>query len=283
MFRVKREDYNTVQFIPEYNSNHAKPSKTKNTRGKARFIVLFFILLIIIAAAAYGVLYFTYLNPQSQYARAFAAGDYETCTALSKENNFDSGFVSDIETIVTDAGNKILTEYKSGNISSNEAIASLQQYDAASNGAFAAALGQNTTIIESIENVYAVLESAKSSAQVKNYPEAVDYIIQSENLAAQCEIDLSAHISNLINENIYGFKSYYFRQFATQIRSRNYEAIRNSANFILKYTADNDFTTYLVTIQSVENREKSATSASNEARQIAVQADRDARAKEQGV
>lgn len=283
MFRVKREDYNTVQFIPEYNSNHAKPSKTKNTKGKARFVVLFFILLIIIAAAAYGVLYFTYLNPQSQYARAFEAGDYETCTTLSKENNFDSNFVSDIEKIVIDAGNKVLTDYKAGNISSSDAIASLQQYDAASNGAFADALGQNTTTIESIENIYAVLETARSSAAAKNYAEAVNFIVEAENLAAQSGVDLSGHIANLINENIYGFKSHYFRQFATQIRSRNYEAIRNSANFILKYTADNDFTTYLVTIQSVENKEKSATSASNEARQIAAQADRDAAAKEQGV
>lgn len=283
MFRVKREDYNTVQFIPEYNSNHAKPSKTRNTRGKARFVLLFFIALIIIAAAAYGLLYFTYLNPQSQYARAFEAGDYETCTALSKENNFDSGFVSDIETIITDAGNKILTDYKAGNINSSDAIAALQQYDAASNGAFAAALGQNTAVIESIENVYAVLESARSAAEAKNYPEAVNYIVQAEELAAQCDVDLTAHIANLINENIYGFKSYYFRQFASQIRSRNYEAIRNSANFILKYTPDNDFTAYLVTIQSVENKEKSATSASNEARQIAAQADRDAAAKEQSV
>lgn len=283
MFRVKREDYNTVQFIPEYNSNHAKPSKTKNSRGKARFVVLFFILLIIIAAAVYGVLYFTYLNPQSQYARAFAAGDYETCIILSKENNFDSNFVSDIEKIVTDAGNNILTEYKAGNINSSDAIAALQQYDAASNGAFAAALGQNTSVIESIDNVYAVLELAKSSATAKNYPESVNHIIEAENLAAQLEIDLSGQISTLINENIYGFKSYYFNQFASLIRSRNYEEIRNSANFILKYAQDNDFTAYLVTIQSVENKEKSATSASREARQIAVQADRDAAAKEQGV
>ena len=70
MFRVKKEDYNSVQFIPDYNSSSTHKSKARRSarkrHSKAIFIAVIAVIIIAVAAAAVGVyLYFTYFNPTS--------------------------------------------------------------------------------------------------------------------------------------------------------------------------------------------------------------------------
>ena len=77
MFRIKKDDYNTVQFLPEYKSTTKSKNSTmvsagrSGLSGKSVILTIFFLIIILAAAAIF--VYFTYFSPSKQFISALDA------------------------------------------------------------------------------------------------------------------------------------------------------------------------------------------------------------------
>ncbi len=283
MFRVKKEDYNSVQFIPDYNSSSTHRSKAKRSarkrHSKAIFIGVIIAVIVAVAAAGIGAyLYFTYYNPTSKYARALAAEDFDTCKQISSDNAFDTGFVSAIEAPVTDAAQKVLDSYKSGTLSSEEAISQLNNYNEISDNCFKEKIDGMITEINTIVSLHNNVTAAQDTFAAGKYLDGVDQLISASAAAAEHGIDVESDVSSVIEGSTINIKEALFTEFASLIRNENYDKINSYLDFITKYDSDTDYTDFRTTVTEVQDGTTKIRAASRDASNIAKQARTEARA-----
>lgn len=283
MFRVKKEDYNSVQFIPDYNSSSTHRSKAKRSARKRHSKAIFIgvIIAVIIAVAAAGVgayLYFTYFNPTSKYARALAAEDFDTCKQISSDNAFDTGFVSAIEAPVTDAAQKVLDSYKAGTLGSEEAISQLNNYNEISDNCFKEKIDGMINEINTVESLHSNVTAVQDTFAAGKYLDGVDQLMAASTAASEHGVDVESDVSSTIENSTVNIKEALFTEFATLIKNENYDKINSYLDFITKYDADTDYTDFRTTVTEVQDGTTKIRAASREATNIAKQARTEARA-----
>ena len=283
MFRVKKEDYNSVQFIPDYNSSSTHRSKAKRSarkhHSKAIFIGVIIAVIIAVAAAGIGAyLYFTYYNPTSKYARALAAEDFDTCKQISSDNAFDTGFVSAIEAPVTDAAQKVLDSYRAGTLSSDEAISQLNNYNEISDNCFKEKIDGMITEINTIVSLHSNVTAAQDTFAAGKYLDGVDQLISASAAAAEHGIDVESDVSSVIEGSTINIKEALFTEFASLIKNENYDKINSYLDFITKYDSDTDYTDFRTTLTEVQDGTTKIKTASRDASNIAKQARTEAKA-----
>ena len=138
MYEVKKHDYNTVRFLPEYNSGFGNDFQYKrNRRRKRRRVVIVLLILVILIAAGAFAAYKFFFSPRDQFIRAFENSDFTTCSQIFGENAYDSDFVSDVRPTVTDASEAVFQRYMNGELNSADASQLLSNYNNAAGDAFA--------------------------------------------------------------------------------------------------------------------------------------------------
>lgn len=282
MFRVKKEDYNSVQFIPDYNSSSTHKSKARRSarkrHSKAIFIAVIAVIIIAVAAAAVGVyLYFTYFNPTSKYARALSEGDFDTCQQISSENAFDSGFVSAIEAPVTDAAQKVLDSYKDGSLAGAEAISQLNNFNTISDNCFKDKINSMINEINTIESLHSNVTAVQDTFAAGKYLEGVDQLMTAAATAAEHKVDVENDISSVVEGSTVNIKETLFSEFSTLIRNENYDKINSYIDFITKYDTDSDYADFKTTVSEVQDGTTKIKAASRDAKNIASAAKREAR------
>ena len=282
MFRVKKEDYNSVQFIPDYSSASTHRSKAKRSarkrHSKAIFIGIIIAVIIAIAAAAVGAyLYFTYFNPTSKFARALAAEDFETCQQISSENAFDAGFVQNISAPVTEAAQKVLDSYKDGSLSSDEAISQLNNFNTITDNCLKETIDGMINEINAIVSLHNNVTSAQDTFAAGKYLEGVDQLITASAAAAEQGVDVESDVSTVIEGNNINIKEALFTEFSTLIRNENYDKINSYLDFITKYDTDTDYADFRTTVNEVKDGTTKIRAASRDAKNIASDARRQAR------
>lgn len=283
MFRVKKEDYNSVQFIPDYNSSSTHRSKVKRSvrqrHSKAIFIGAVIVIIAALAAAGIGAyLYFTYFNPTSQYTRALASGDLDTCQKISSENAFDQGFVSAIQAPVTEAAQNVLDSYKDGSLSSDEAITQLNTYNTISDNCFKDTIDSMISEINTIVSLHSNVTNVQSSFAAGQYLEGIDQLITASAAAAEYGVDVEGDISSMIESSSINIKEALFTEFTSLIKNKNYDKINSYLDFITKYDTDSDYTDFRTTVTEVQDGTTKVRAASREASSIAKEARAEAKA-----
>ena len=83
MYEIKKNDYNTVRFLPEYNSGFGNDFQHRQNRKKKqrRAALILVIAILIIAAAAFTV-YKTFFSPADKFTRAFDSSDFDICREI---------------------------------------------------------------------------------------------------------------------------------------------------------------------------------------------------------
>lgn len=281
MFRVKKEDYNSVQFIPEYSSSSIHKTlqrrASKKRHGKAIFISIIAVIVVAIAAAAAGAyMYFTYYDPSSQFLRAFEAGDFTECQQISSENAFDPAFVTNIEASVTAAADGIVDSYKSGSLSSEEAVAQLDNYDTITDGCFSDQLAVMINSINAIESVHQNVSAAQDTFASGKYLDGINQLMTVSAAAAEQSIDVEGDIASIMESYSLNIKAALFTEFSTLIRNEAYDSINSYIDFVTGYISDTDYTAFKATVSDVQAGNTRIRAASRDARSIASQAQADA-------
>ncbi|MGI6205414.1 MAG: hypothetical protein ACOYJI_02115 [Anaerovoracaceae bacterium] len=287
MFRIKQDDYNTVQFMPDYKSSGASRKKqkpapavesigSKPQRARARRNMIIVLVIIIAACLACAYVYFNYFTQDARYIRAFNNSNYKTAEEIAT-NNKDSGSFSDkIGDTVVSAADDALSQYKDGEESASDAIAELTQYDEASAGLFNAHIQQNIDAINSIENVYATINQASEEAQNGEYDNSLESLQSAASGAEENGLNVDDQIKQVLTDNLLGFKYTLFTEYAVTVRySSDFTSMKNSISFITKYIDDSDFTNFAESVTQVENSQLRRAVAASEARQVAKQAKQD--------
>lgn len=280
MFRIKKEDYNTVQFMPDYKSGEnlykkQKPapavesigSKPQKARAKRRLIVALIIIVAVCVASWY--VYSHYFTQEAKYLRAFDNGSYKSCTEIATANASSSSFKDEISDTVIKAADKTLSEYKSGDIKAQDAINQLNQYNTSSASMFDSHITENINAINTIEGVYETADRASTEAQSGDYENSLKDLQKAVSDAEANDLDIKDRVSRVLTDNMNGFKQYLFGRYSSVIRwSTDFAYIKDSAKFVTTYVNDADFTNFLNTVSQVENNEIRRGAASRQARQV---------------
>ena len=122
MYEIKKNDYNTVRFLPEYNSGFGNDFQHRQNRKKKqrRAALILVIAILIIAAAAFTV-YKTFFSPADKFTRAFDSSDFDICREIFAANAYDDGFVSEVKDSVTSSATAAYDRYTKGELSSTDA------------------------------------------------------------------------------------------------------------------------------------------------------------------
>lgn len=285
MFRIKKDDYNTVQFMPDYKSSGAskkkqKPapavesigSKPQKARARRNLIIAIVIIVAICVAAWY--VYSHYFTQDARYIRAFSNGNYTTAQEFADNNKDSKRFSDKIGDTVVSASDKTLSQYKNGKVNANDAISQLNQYDSASAGLFNAHIQQNIDAINAIENVYATVNQASDQAQNGQYDDSLASLQSAVQGASENGLNIDQQVTDILTKNLLGFKQTLFSEYAVKVRyASDFSSITNSISFITTYVSDNDFSDFANTVSQVQKNTLRRATAAATARQVA----RDAR------
>lgn len=276
MFRVKKDDYNSVQFLPDYSSSSVHTISRKR-RNKALFTGIAIAVVIAVAAAVAGIyVYFTYLNPASQFARAFEAKDYEKCQDISVQNVFDEGFVNDIKDQVMNEAQAVLDSYKTGALNQDAASEELNNYNVMTDNCFKEEINSMLNEINAIEVIRSNVSDAQDTMLAGKYAEGVEKLISASAAASEYSLDLESEISSVVELNALNIKEALFKQFASLIKRDGYDKINAYIDFISKYDSDADYAEFKAVTGGVKDGTIKAKAASKQATAIAERAADDA-------
>ena len=274
MYEIKKNDYNTVRFLPEYSSGFGNDFQHRQNkkRRRRRTVLILIIAVIIIAAAAFTV-YKTFFSPADKFSRAFSSSDFDVCSEIFAENAYDKDFVSEVKDSVTSAADSVFDRYMSGELSSTDAATLLKNYNDASCEEFSddlSVLSDNITAVESVKSDY---ETFKTMCTEKNFGEAFTLAMKITSSSEQYGLDYSDEISTAILDNYYDFKASAFYDIAGAFNSRNFDDVTAICTFMLQFSADEDFTDEQETLKKVTDGDTSTNTAARQARQIASAAE----------
>ena len=274
MYEVKKNDYNTVRFLPEYNSgfgNDFQHRQNRNRRRKRTFLIL--ILAVIIIAAAVFTVYKMFFSPADIFSRAFNNSDFDVCREIFTENAYDKDFVNEVKSSVTSAADDAFSRYMSGELSGADASALLKNYNDASCEEFSDELSSLTDNITAVEGIKTDYESFKKMCADKNFGEAFTLAMKITESSEQYDVDYSDEISDAILNNYYEFKASAFYDIAAAFNNRTFDDVTKICSFMLQFSTDEDFTNEQETLKKVTDGDRSTNTAAREARRIASDAE----------
>lgn len=263
MFRIRKDDYNTVELLPEYRSTtRNKNSTLQNSAPRSRNIIpvlLVILLVILLAGGGFGGYYFykNYINTSSQYVKMLQDGNWDACVTLMKENGNDADFLNDIKAPVTDMIYQVQRDYKAGDINAEDALKALANYDEVTGMKFEEITKSISSFITNNEKLKTDIETIRGLCDKNAISEAYEAIKKLKDNAAAYGIDVSEDVTAIIKENLNGFKYVYFRQAATAMYNRSYDGIRSILEDLNSYVNDSDITEMLKTIDTAEKGELS--------------------------
>ena len=274
MFQIKKDNYNSVQLLPDYSSSSVR-SNASFRRGRHTTWMIAILVIVLLAALllAGGYIYFTHFSPVNAYEKALAEQDYSTCRELSEENSFDTAFVEGIRTSLLAEADGILSSYKEGSLKSDEAVAQLQNLDDISDGAFQESIDGMINQIQVSEQVYDAFRDAEATLLSQKYLEGLKKLMTTASAAAEHGVDLESEISTAMTDNQYGIKAALFREFSTMIRRAEYKQITSYIDFVSPYIGDSDFSDFRTAVAGVQAGTETARNASRTASTVAANAD----------
>lgn len=282
MYEVKKHDYNTVRFLPEYNSGFGNDFQYKrNRRRKRRRVVIVLLILVILIAAGAFVAYKFFFSPRDQFIKAFENSDFTTCSQIFEENAYDSDFVSDVRPTVTDASEAVFQRYMNGELNSADASQLLSNYNNAAGDAFADDINVYTEDIAEVEALKAQYTTFQTQCSEADYDGALTTAQAILAVTENHGLDYSDEITSAVIEHFYDFKAEAFRDIADAISSRNYDTADAICTFMLGCSNDEDFTEERATIQDLRNGNARVSTEARAARRIASDAEDQAREIEQ--
>lgn len=283
MYEIKKNDYNTVRFLPEYNSGFGNDFQHRQNRKKKqrRAALILVIAILIIAAAAFTV-YKTFFSPADKFTRAFDSSDFDICREIFAANAYDDGFVSEVKDSVTSSATAAYDRYTKGELSSTDAATLLKNYNDASCEEFSdeiSALSDNITAVEAIKTKY---ETFKTKCNEKSFGDAFTLAMEITESSGQYSLDYSDEISGAILDDYYNFKAQAFYDIAQAYNSRNFDDVTKICKYMLQFSADEDFTNEQTTLKKVTDGDVRTNTAAREARKTASAAEEQADANQPG-
>ena len=262
MFRVKKDDYNTVQFIPEYKSTSKSKNSTmvspKRSRSSFKVVISAILFIIIILAAAAFFVYLMYFSPSRQFLSALDANDIKTATEICKDNAYDEDFLKKIEPTVTDACNKISNDYMGGKISSEEAMQKLSVYNDITDKNFSEQIANISSKISSFEEIENSKKEIETTAASGDMAKTLQLIAAIKTKAENSDIEIDSYISDIMNKYAIKFKTYAFNAVSDASRSKKYDTVVSNLTFMNTYLKDEAVTNMLTQIEAVKNNNISA-------------------------
>jgi len=267
MFHIKREDYNSVQFMPDYSSSSIQANDKSGRSGSIFFVIAVLVAILIILAAGVCV-YFTFFSPANKFVSAFENGDYTLCQELSEENAFDSGFTASIQETVISGARAAVNNYKTGNISSQEATDLLDTYDTATYGCFKDIITEFKGEIAQIDAVHAMVTEAQDTLIAKKYLDGINLIMSARNAASQINMDIDNEISSIIETYADSIKYSLFSEFASKFRANDLDTISAYLDTITAFSADPDYDNISTVLASVRTGNVSSSQAAKTASSV---------------
>lgn len=298
MFRIKKDDYNTVQFLPDCKSSgrprkplkYQKPAppvkskvvkekrnsgggvKTASSGSSRKILWILLILLIVIAVGAW-IGYSQYFSPKAQFIRAFTSEDYTHAADIANTYKNDSNFKKGIRSTVKGEVDEIMDQYMGGKLIATKTLDALDQVDNGSANLFKKYVDKSRMWLDTVETIYYLSDVAGYDALNKKYEDAMINLFEVERLAKENGLILDARITDILNSNMDGLKPYLFIQFSNTIRNENdYSSIINTCEFMCRYIQDDDFIEYPSIVQKVKDGSYTKLAAAREARAIAKEA-----------
>lgn len=282
MYEVKKHDYNTVRFLPEYHSGYGNDFQHRQNKKKKRkrFALLILILLILIAAGALAVYKF-FFSPEDQFSRAFSDSDFAACAEIFSENAYDDKFVGAVEAVVTDAADSAFQRYMNGEINSADVSQLLKNYNSASGEEFAEEINAYSDDIVEVENLKATYTTFQTQCSDADFNSALDTARQILSVTENHGLDYTQDIKSAVIERFYNFKAEAFRDIASALSARDYETADAICTFMLGCSSDQDFTDEQETIRRVVAGDMRASTAARQARNTASEAEAQAEKNDQ--
>lgn len=287
MFRIKKDDYNTVQLLPDFKSGSARRRKPKPLRvaetadrterkvkTRNRMLAVIVILLTILVAVWFA--YIHYFTEEAQYIRQFRHGEYTQCREMAESHAGDTYFQDKISSTVEGATDDAVAKYLAGEAPAEQTLKLLNRYNRASAGMFEQYIADNQHWIGTIESIYYKANQAAEEAQLGYYGESITKLQQVAEEAGKNALNLDQKITQILRDNLPGYKAQLFIQFASVIRNdSDYTVIRDIVSFVTKYIEDDDFREFGEVVGKVESGEVTKLTAARTARQIAKNAGAD--------
>ena len=288
MFRIKKDQYNTVQLLPDFKSADPAGSRQKaapaplsteymeagRRRRNRALLVLLAVAVILAAVVAFHLLAgrSAALTPE-EYETAFREGEYDLCAEAvdAIKDGDDEAYREAVRNVVQGEAAVVYDQYCSGELESGDALGKLQEMDRASAGWFGEELGVYTESITAINSIYESLYTVPELMANGQFGEACGILSDAETRGSEYGANPAWLMGPLINENLAGLKYYLFNEYTSQVRkgTDGYRYIENTANFILKYADDRDLTNYLSTLTLIRDGKESASYGADIARTIA--------------
>lgn len=287
MFRIKKDDYNTVQFLPDFQSSRSsrrkqkkqKPARavestdSKIRRAKFRGRLAFLAVILVIILLVVWMIYSHFFTEEARYIRLFRQSEYSQCEEIAKNHINDASFKEDIESTVTAAVNDAVTQYLAREVTEEETQNILTQYDLASAQLFQQYIGDNQHWITTVESIYNKADQAENEAALGYYVESVTTLQQVVEEAGKNGLIFDQRITQILRDHLKGYKASLFVSFADTFRnSSDYTTVKDTVNFVNQYIRDDDFTEFPDVIAKLESGEYTKVAAARMARQIAKDA-----------
>ena len=290
MFRIKKDDYNTVQFLPDFQSSRSsrrnqkkqKPARavestdSKIRRAKFRGKLAFLAVILVIILLAVWMVYSHFLTEEARYIRLFRQSEYSQCEEIAKNHINDPSFKESIESTVTGAVNDAVTQYLAREVTEEETQNNLTQYDQASAQLFQQYIGDNQHWITTVESIYNKADQAENEAVLGYYVESVTTLQQVVEEAGKNGLIFDQRITQILRDHLNGYKASLFVSFSDTFRnSSDYTTVKDTVAFINQYIRDDDFAEFPDVIAKLESGEYTKVAAARMARQIAKDAGAD--------
>ncbi len=252
MYEVKKHDYNTVRFLPEYHSGFGNDFQHKQRKRKRRqkIAAVIIVAIIVVAAAAFAV-HKLFFSPEDEYMRAFEVSDFTTCAEIFSENAYDAKFVKAVEETITTASDAVFDRYRKGELNSADASSLLKNYDTASGEEFSNDIKAYSDDITAMEGIKAKFESFKSNCAEKNFKDALTTARELLGSSENYGLDYTDEISSAVIDDFYSFKSEAFYEIAAALSSKDYDTANTLCSFMLQFSKDEDFTDEQETIKKI--------------------------------
>lgn len=274
MYEVRKNDYNTVRFLPEYNSGFGNDFQHRqNKKRRQRRAVLAVIIAVIVIAAAAFVIHRTYFSPADKFMRAFSDSDYALCHEIFEENAYDTDFVNEIREPVIQSADAVFAQYMNGDINSADADLLLKNYNNAVCGEFEDEISELSGDITAVEGIKADYETFKTQCSEKSFGNALVTAMKVMTASRDYSIDYSDEISAAILDNYYYFKAEAFYDIAGAYNSRSFDSVTEICEFMLQFSADADFTSEQTVLKNVTSGELPTVDAARNARKTGAAAE----------
>lgn len=257
MFRVKKDDYNTVQFLPEYksttkakNSSMQSPRRRRSVSGK----IISFIAIILLIAAIFvtAFIYFQYLIPSKQFIITFKSGDIEKATQICKDNVYDEGFLNSIHPFIKTISDEAFTAYQNGTLSAAEALEKLNSYNDMTDKHFNDYISELQTSINSKEEIKSDLDEARQLCETQNFAQAIDMLATIAEKGNANNIEVTEDITSIIESYAANFKIFVFDELISESFTKQFNNSRQHMTFINTYLQDSSITVMLENIDKLE-------------------------------